>query len=103
MTQKTPVSVLASFYQCQLGCWWCLLGFCLPFRSFWNITPPCCFKSFSKVWENWLGQNCHTYRFLSAELKVVKTVYGLAFLEIQLDSVSFCFQLLTQNTTLRHI
>src|SRR4029434_9194017 len=22
--QKTPVSVLASFYQCQLSCWWCL-------------------------------------------------------------------------------
>src|SRR4029434_2458567 len=29
--QKTPVSVLASFYQCQLGCWWRLQGFCMPF------------------------------------------------------------------------
>ena len=33
-----------NFYQCQLGCWWCLLGFCLHFRSFWNRTPYCCFK-----------------------------------------------------------
>src|SRR4029434_373274 len=29
--QKTPVRVLASFYQCQLGCWWCLQGCCMPF------------------------------------------------------------------------
>src|SRR4029434_6094061 len=46
--QKIPVSVLASFYQCQLGCWWCLQGFCMPFRYlvswFWNRTPFCCFQ-----------------------------------------------------------
>src|SRR4029434_10308377 len=29
--QKTLVSVLARFYQCQMGCWWCLQGFCMPF------------------------------------------------------------------------
>src|SRR4029434_3286393 len=47
--QKTPVSVLASFYQCQLGCWWCLQGFCMSFRQlaylFWNRTPYCCFHN----------------------------------------------------------
>src|SRR4029434_2911080 len=30
---KIPVSVLASFNRCQLGCWWCLQGFCMPFRE----------------------------------------------------------------------
>src|SRR4029434_4294455 len=35
--QKTPVSVLASFYQSQLSCWWCLQRFLQRFLHAFSV------------------------------------------------------------------